>query len=123
MIWIRIAAWAGFLGVALGAFGAHGLKARLEEHGMSSQFQTGVLYHLVHVFPLALVGLLRIQGLGGKALDCAPYFFLFGMLIFSGSLYLMGVTGMRKLGMITPIGGLLLLLGWAALAWTATPRS
>ena len=123
MIWIRVAAWAGFLGVAIGAFGAHGLKARLMELGMSSQFHTGVLYHLVHVFALALVGLLKLQGLGGKALDFAPYFFVFGMLLFSGSLYLMGVTGVRKLGMITPIGGLLLLLGWAALAMTATPRS
>ena len=123
MIWIRVAAWAGFLGVALGAFGAHGLKARLLELGMSSQFQTGVLYHLIHVFALALVGLLKLQGFGGKALDAAPYFFLFGTLLFSGSLYLMGVTGMRKLGMITPIGGLLLLLGWCALALTAAPRS
>ncbi len=121
MIWIRAAAWAGFLAVAIGAFGAHGLKARLEETGYGDQFRTGVLYHMFHVAALLAVGLLHMKGGHGRALDLAPWFFLGGILLFSGSLYLMGATGFSRLGAITPLGGLLFLAGWVALACSKGP--
>jgi uncharacterized membrane protein YgdD (TMEM256/DUF423 family) len=81
-----------------------------------------VLYHVIHVFALALVGLLRMGGFAGKSLDWAATCFLLGMLLFSGSLYLMGVTGWKKLGMITPLGGLLLLCGWVMVAISQAPE-
>jgi uncharacterized membrane protein YgdD (TMEM256/DUF423 family) len=108
-IWIKVAALLGFLGVSLGAFGGHVLKARLSEELMDI-FQVGIQYHLVHVvalFALALYGSMtkvsiRIGGL------C----FALGIVIFSGSLYALSITGIRSFGAITPIGGVLFLLGW-----------
>jgi uncharacterized membrane protein YgdD (TMEM256/DUF423 family) len=117
MTWIRVAAWAGFLAVAIGAFGAHGLKARLEETGYAEQFRTGVNYHFFHVAALLAVGLLQIAGAKGRGLTVAPWCFLLGILLFSGSLYVMGMTGTKWLGAVTPIGGLLFLAGWISLAW------
>lgn len=119
MTWIRIAAALGFLAVAIGAFGAHGLKDRLAETRYEAQFQTGVLYHMFHVAPLAILGLLAMRGVSGTAMLIAPYLFLAGVLLFSGSLYLLAVTGERRFGMATPVGGLLLLAGWLALALVA----
>lgn len=103
---IRLAALCGFLGVALGAFGAHGLKATIEGHGGLAWWQTASQYHLIH----SVAALLPAARMGQKW--CASLSFALGILIFSGSLYIMALTGITKLGMITPIGGLFFLAGW-----------
>ncbi len=104
---IRIAAALCFLAVALGAFGAHWLKPTLEANNLVDVWNKAVLYHFVHaiaLFVLALVG----------SKNCGAWWLLFaGIIIFSGSLYTMGLTGVRWLGAITPLGGLCFLAGWA----------
>ena len=106
---LRIAAILCFLGVALGAFGAHALKATLQESGMLEVWNKAVLYHLVHA--VALVAL-ALHGAGNRA---AYFLIAAGILFFSGSLYVMALTSVRWLGAITPIGGLCFLAGWACL--------
>jgi uncharacterized membrane protein YgdD (TMEM256/DUF423 family) len=107
---LRVSAVIGFLAVALGAFGAHGLEATLERNGMVDIWETAVLYHLVHA-----VGLLVLAT--ANTWRAGPWWsFLAGVAIFSGTLYLLALTGMRWLGMITPIGGVAFLVGWAWLA-------
>jgi uncharacterized membrane protein YgdD (TMEM256/DUF423 family) len=114
---ILIAALAGFTGVALGAFGAHGLRARLTPE-MLAVFETGVRYHLIHaVAILAVAGLM--DRLGGWLITTAGWLFLAGIVLFSGSLYLLALTGVTILGVITPLGGLAFLAGWACLAIAA----
>lgn len=101
----------GFLGVALGAFGAHGLKSILSPE-MLSIYETGNRYHLIHTIPpliLALTGHLNNNGL----VWISSILFLAGILIFSGSLYILSVTGIKILGAITPIGGISFLIAWA----------
>jgi uncharacterized membrane protein YgdD (TMEM256/DUF423 family) len=120
--WLRIGAVWGGLAVAMGAFGAHGLKDRLNELGTSANFQTAAQYHMYHALAMVAIGVLGIVGRGGGPFAVAGWAFLVGSLIFSGSLYLLSLTGMRWLGAITPIGGVLLLVGWAALAWAAGGR-
>ena len=107
----RLAALAGFLAVALGAFGAHGLKAVLEQNGTLAVWQTAALYHLVHAVVLLV--------LAQRAVVPRVAFALFGagIVVFSGSLYALAVTNVKWLGAITPLGGLCLLAGWLALAW------
>lgn len=114
---------AGFLAVALGAFGAHGLKGIIDP-GLMNAYQTGVQYHLVHAIALLGVGLWQ-QQLGGVNhwLSRAAILLLVGIVLFSGSLYLMAITGIRPLGMITPIGGTSWLIGWAMLAWATRVRT
>jgi len=108
------AALAGFFGVALGAFAAHGLKATLAPE-MLSAFETGVRFQMYHAFALfaAAWGLARWQT---RLFAVAGWLFVAGIVIFSGSLYLMAATGMRWLGAVTPIGGLAFLAGWLCLA-------
>lgn len=106
---------AGFLGVALGAFGAHALKARLSADDLAI-FETAVRYHLVHAVALIALAALA-QRIPAGAASVAGWSFSAGILIFSGSLYLLVLTGPRWLGAVTPIGGTALLVGWAALAW------
>jgi len=108
------AALAGFFGVALGAFAAHGLKTTLAPE-MLSAFETGVRYQMYHAFALfgAAWGLARWQT---RFFAVAGWLFVAGIVIFSGSLYLMAATGMRWLGAVTPIGGLAFLAGWLCLA-------
>ncbi|MFL0808638.1 MAG: DUF423 domain-containing protein [Oceanobacter sp.] len=109
---------AGFLGVALGAFGAHGLKGMIEPSLMAA-YQTGVQYHLVHAVALLAVGVWQQQQGGvNRWLNRAAMLLLAGLILFSGSLYLMAITGIRPLGIITPIGGTCWLIGWAMLAWS-----
>lgn len=115
MIFIRIAAVLGFLAVALGAFGAHGLKDRLTPD-MLAIYQTAVLYHLVHAVALLGVGILAERA-PSTALTGAGIAFTAGVLVFSGSLYALAVTGVRILGAVTPFGGLAFLVGWGALVW------
>lgn len=94
-----------FFGVALGAFGAHGLQSILTENGTTEIWKTATLYHLVH--GVAMFVPLKKTGRIHPAL-----FFGLGVLFFSGSLYLLAVTGISKLGMVTPIGGVFFLVGW-----------
>ncbi len=103
----------GFLAVALGAFGAHGLKSRLTED-MLAVFQTGVTYHMSHALALLLTATLMLHWPQSLALKWTAACFLLGVLVFSGSLYVLSVTGIRWLGAVTPLGGLTLLVGWAA---------
>ena len=104
---LRIAAAFCFVAVALGAFGAHALKATLQTSGMLDVWNKAVLYHLVHA--VALVAL-ALHGGGNRAV----YLFLAaGIVFFSGSLYTMALTNVRWLGAITPLGGLCFLAGWA----------
>ena len=109
------AALCGFLAVALGAFGAHGLKSHLTAEAITI-FQTGVQYHMYHSLALMAAGLLLQQHPHSTSFKCSGLGFLLGLIIFSGSLYLLSVTGIRWLGAITPIGGSLFLLAWLALA-------
>ncbi|HEV7867817.1 MAG TPA: DUF423 domain-containing protein [Chthoniobacteraceae bacterium] len=115
----RAAAVLGFLAVALGAFGAHALKDTLASHGTSAIWETAALYHLVHAGVLLAIAVHR------PGPTWAARLFLAGVVIFSGSLYVLAVTNIRWLGAITPLGGLCLLGGWLALALhrpTADPR-
>ena len=123
MQWIRIAALLGGLSVVIGAFGAHGLKDRLAETGYASQFETGVQYHAIHALALLAVGILALmKGDEMRGLGLAGWSFIVGTLLFSGSLYALAVTGVTKLGAITPLGGLAFILGWGALFWGALKR-
>lgn len=106
---------AGFLGVAFGAFGAHALKARLSAPDLQI-FETAVRYHLVHAVALLALAALAHRIPAGVA-SLAGWSFTTGILVFSGSLYLLVLTGPRWLGAVTPLGGTALLVGWAALAW------
>ena len=103
-------------GVALGAFGAHALKGRLSPEAMQV-YQTAVFYHFVHGLALFVVASSVAQDPGGRV-RLAGFLFTFGILIFSGSLYTLALTGIRALGALTPIGGLLFLAGWLLLALT-----
>jgi uncharacterized membrane protein YgdD (TMEM256/DUF423 family) len=111
----------GFLGVALGAFAAHGLRARLSPD-MLAVFETGVRYHMYH--SLALLAASAVIGHLGPArlLVSAGWLFVAGIALFSGSLYALAMTGVSTLGAITPIGGLAFLGGWACLALFAASR-
>jgi uncharacterized membrane protein YgdD (TMEM256/DUF423 family) len=112
-----IAALAGFLGVALGAFGAHGLRGRLSAD-MLAVFETGVRYHLYHALALLVTAVIMTR-FSGVWVVAAGWFFIAGIVLFSGSLYLLAFTGVRIFGAITPIGGVAFLLGWASLAIAA----
>jgi len=110
-IFLAIAACSGFLAVALGAFGAHGLRNKLDQSLMSA-YETGVQYHFYHTFAILAIALL-IRELGEKTLLVfSGYAFLIGILLFSGSLYAMALGGPRWLGPITPLGGLAFLIAW-----------
>jgi len=103
---LRITAAIGFLAVALGAFGAHGLKEVLARHGTLATFETAAHYHLIHAVVMLWVA----------TRDPFPvrvwWCFFLGVLIFSGTLYVLAITGVKVLGAITPLGGLCLLAGW-----------
>ncbi len=114
---LSIAGILGCLGVAAGAFGAHALKTRLAPELLAS-FQTGVLYHLVHTLALAVVAIAASQISPGLA-RWSGWLFISGIALFSGSLYLLALTGVRGFGAITPVGGLCFLAGWACLAVAA----
>jgi uncharacterized membrane protein YgdD (TMEM256/DUF423 family) len=109
---IRLGAVFGFLGVALGAFGAHGLRERLAPN-MFDAYRTGVLYHLLHAVALVAVGVGAEKLARPRAVGTL---FAAGIVIFSGSLYAYSVTGTGAFGAVAPIGGLLLMAGWVTLA-------
>jgi uncharacterized membrane protein YgdD (TMEM256/DUF423 family) len=105
------------LAVALGAFAAHGLRSRISPEALQT-FETGARYHMYHALALLVVAWAATRWPGG-AVTAAGWLFVAGTLLFSGSLYLLAVTGVRVLGAITPFGGLAFILGWLALAWAA----
>jgi len=118
---MALAAANGFVAVLLGAFGAHALRARfaaLEDGARRLEWwQTATTYHLVHALALGLSAV--VAGRGGGASTAAGWSFQAGVLLFSGSLYVMALTGVRALGAVTPLGGLAFLAGWACLFWAA----
>ncbi|WP_252273553.1 DUF423 domain-containing protein [Pseudomonas subflava] len=116
-VFLLLAALAGFSGVALGAFASHGLKGQLSAEYLAV-FQTGVHYQLVHALALFGVALLA-ERLPGRLLRAAGTLFAVGILLFSGSLYALTLSGLGKLGMITPLGGVCFLAGWLCLGLAA----
>lgn len=120
MLWLRLGSLLMLLGVLLGAFGAHGLKDALSPEGRG-HYQTAVLYHLVHGLAVLIVGVLALLRPAEPLLGRAGWAFVLGILLFSGSLYLLSLTGIKRLGLITPFGGLAFLAGWLLLALTAKP--
>ena len=116
-ILLLLGALNGALAVIFGAFGAHGLKARVDA-SMLQTWATASEYHFYHALALLLVGVLAKQFAGASGVIVAGWLLFAGMIVFSGSLYLLVLTGQRWLGAITPIGGTLLILGWLWLAWS-----
>ncbi|MGK2945118.1 MAG: DUF423 domain-containing protein [Desulfuromonadales bacterium] len=114
-IFVLIGSLSAFLGVALGAFGAHGLKTRVTPE-MLIVWQTGVQYHLVHALGLVLIGILCQLLPDASLIRSAGWLLLAGSVLFSGSLYIMVLSDVRALGMITPLGGIAFLIGWLMLA-------
>jgi uncharacterized membrane protein YgdD (TMEM256/DUF423 family) len=122
--WLLLAAFFAFSGVGLGAFAAHALKSQLTPEYLGV-FQTGVHYQMLHA--LALLGLaLLTRQLPGRWLSAAGNLFTLGIVLFSGSLYALTLSGVSALGMITPLGGLAFLVGWlcvAVHAWRLAPST
>ena len=121
--YLLLAAISGFLAVALGAFGAHGLREKLSAD-LLAVYQTGVQYHFYHTLALLAVALLLMfapqSSLSSSSLlKWSGNLFALGIVIFSGSLYVLAITGVRWLGAITPIGGVAFLAGWVCLALAA----
>lgn len=112
-----IGAILGAVGVAAGAFGAHGLRAQVSPE-MLAVFETGVRYHLIHALALLAVAWASTRWTSA-AIRAAGWLFVAGILLFSGSLYVLTLTGIRGLGAITPFGGAAFILGWLLLAWGA----
>jgi uncharacterized membrane protein YgdD (TMEM256/DUF423 family) len=121
-VFFVIGAASGFIAVALGAFAAHGLKARLAPDVLAT-FEVGVRYQMYHALALFAVAWACTRWPGTLA-NAAGWLFVAGTLVFSGSLYLLALTGEKWLGAVTPLGGLAFLAGWACLAaaaWSLTP--
>jgi uncharacterized membrane protein YgdD (TMEM256/DUF423 family) len=118
-VWLLVAAINGALAVAAGAFGAHGLQDGLSAHDMQI-FETAARYHMYHALAIGLAALAARADAASTGANTAAGFFLAGIVLFSGSLYLLALTGARALVFVTPFGGLAFLVGWIALAWTAT---
>lgn len=108
--WLRVAAVLGFLGVALGAFGAHGFKNILTANETVAIWEKAVIYHFIHTLVILILSQRQFVPVG----PC--WAFLIGIVIFSGSLYLLAYTNIRWLGAITPLGGISFLVGWLWLA-------
>ena len=123
--WLFIAAIFAALAVALGAFGAHGLKDILDDYSVSI-YNKAVLYHMFHVVGLVAVGLISMINSNTKMyttlaikVNVAGWAFTIGILLFSGSLYVLAITGTKWLGAVTPFGGISFIVGWVWLAWQA----
>ena len=114
-LFLLLGSISAFLFVAIGAFGAHALKAKLEAGGYVETFNTGVQYHMIHSIAIIGVALLTQHLNSTGLLYGAGWAFVIGIIIFSGSLYALSITGMSILGAITPIGGLAFLTGWVLL--------
>lgn len=116
-LFLALGASFGGLAVLLGAFGAHALRARLSPEDLAT-FEIGVRYQMYHALALIVVAWATTQW-DSATVPAAGWAFTTGIVVFSGSLYLLVFSGMRWLGAITPIGGVAFLIGWALLAWTA----
>lgn len=116
--WLVIAAINGALAVALGAFAAHGLSARIDAHALA-WFETGARYHMYHALALGLAAL-AMQGEAARAARWSAWSFLVGIVLFAGSLYLLALTGEHVFVFVTPLGGAAFLVGWIMLAIAAT---
>jgi uncharacterized membrane protein YgdD (TMEM256/DUF423 family) len=111
---ITLAAASGLLSVAFGAFGAHALRNRLDTYAMDV-FETAVQYQFYHSLALLMVGIISLGHTGAPLLKSSGWLFVVGIVVFSGSLYLLSLTGQRWLGAVTPLGGLAFIAGWACL--------
>ncbi len=114
-LWVRMGSGFMFLAVGLGAFGAHALKTRLTPD-MLAIFETGVRYQVYHALALLLLAAVRGPSKAG-------WCFTAGIVLFSGSLYILALTGVRKWGAVTPIGGVLFLIGWLILMFSRSSGS
>ncbi|RLQ20920.1 DUF423 domain-containing protein [Seongchinamella sediminis] len=114
-LFITLASLSGMLAVVFGAFGAHGLRNRLDDYLMGV-FETAVQYHFYHALALLAVGVIALGQPQTVMLKSAGWLFVIGTLVFSGSLYLLALTGLKWLGAVTPLGGLAFIAGWACLA-------
>ena len=119
---LRTGAVLALLGVVFGAFGAHALKATMSAE-MLAVYQTGVQYHLIHALGIVLIAIVTATQPTWKRLVLAGWLMVAGVLLFSGSLYLLAATGMRMLGVITPLGGLCFIAAWALLAFAPVRHS
>ena len=117
MSWFAVGALLAAAAVGVGAFGAHGLRTRVDAE-MLAVFETGARYHMYHALALLAVGWASTRWPGGLV-TAAGWLFIVGIVLFSGSLYTMTLTGARWLGAITPLGGLSFILGWVLLALSA----
>lgn len=120
-LWSRLGALLMAAGVLLGAFGAHGLKDRLDP-ALLEIYHTAVFYHLIHALALVAMGGCGIFG-PERGRRLAGGLLTAGVAVFSGSLYLLAVTGVRLWGAVTPVGGVLLVAGWVAAAWSPARRT
>lgn len=114
-MWLVAAAVSGFLSVAIGAFGAHGLKALMDDYGRAV-FETAVQYQMFHTIGLLAIGILQ-AAYPKQRFQMAGWGFLIGIVLFSGSLYVLAVSGTEWLGAVTPAGGTAFLWGWGVLAY------
>ncbi len=112
-LWLTLGALSGFLAVAFGAFGAHGLANRATPEELNA-FEIGARYHMYHALALIVVAWLASQG-ESALVSTAGWAFMAGIVLFSGSLYVLGITGSRALALATPLGGVAFLIGWACL--------
>lgn len=112
-LWLSVAAFSGFLAVALGAFGAHGLASRATPEELNA-FEIGARYQMYHALALLAVAWLATRG-DSALVTTAGWAFVVGTLLFSGSLYVLGLTGSRALVLVTPMGGVVFMLGWICL--------
>lgn len=116
---IQFSAFSGILAVGFGAFGAHALKEKLTSSGYMATYETAVSYQFYHTLTLLVIGILSLKYPSSHA-TYAGYSMIAGIMVFSGSLYLLCFTGIKWLGAITPIGGLAFIAGWAFLFLAAT---
>jgi uncharacterized membrane protein YgdD (TMEM256/DUF423 family) len=114
--WIALGALNAAIAIAAGAFAAHGLRERIDARALEV-FETGARYHMYHAFAIIVVGLLAAGSTRGAAV--AGWWFQTGIVLFSGSLYALALTGVKGLGAVTPLGGVAFIVGWLWLAWSA----
>lgn len=114
---LLLASLFGFLGVAIGAFGAHKLKPYLLQTERLETFETAVKYQFYHTFALIAVALLLLRFEGNKTLEWSGIMFAIGIFVFSGSLYVLCATNVGKWGAVTPFGGVMFMIGWALMAY------
>ncbi len=114
--WIALGALNAAIAVGAGAFAAHGLRDRIDTRSLEV-FETAARYHMYHAFAIVLAGIIATAGARGA--QTAGWLFQAGIVLFSGSLYALALTGAKGLGAVTPLGGLALIAGWLWLSWTA----